>query len=84
MANNELNIHGANLEDLQKTADRCSKPEDLAASQPESPAEAADQYAESEYSEAAVSRKPLISIQGQKLQRLAISQKTHWRLCAEL
>ena len=51
MANNELNIHGANLEDLQKTADRCSKPEDLAASQPESPAEAADQYAESEYSE---------------------------------
>ena len=33
MANNELNIHGANLEDLQKTADRCSKPEDLAASQ---------------------------------------------------
>ena len=51
MANNKLNIHGANLEDLQKTADRCSKPEDLAASQPESPAEAADQYAESEYLE---------------------------------
>ena len=51
MANNELNIHDANLEDLQKTADRCSKPEDLAASQPESSAEAADQYAESEYSE---------------------------------
>ena len=48
MANNELNIHGANLEDLQKTADRYSEPEDLAASQPESPAEAADQYAELE------------------------------------
>lgn len=51
MANNELNIHGANLEDLQKTADRYSEPEDLAASQPESPAEAANQYAESEHSE---------------------------------
>ena len=51
MANNELNIHDANLEDLQKTADRYSEPEGLAASQPESPAEAADQYAESEYSE---------------------------------
>lgn len=51
MANNELNIHGANLEDLQKTTDRYSEPEDLAASQPESPAEAANQYAESEHSE---------------------------------
>ena len=51
MANNKLNIHGANLEDLQKTADRYSEPEDLAASQPESPAEAANQYAESEHSE---------------------------------
>ena len=48
MANNKLNIHGANLEDLQETADRYSEPEDLAASQPESPAEAADQYAELE------------------------------------
>ena len=48
MANNKLNIQGANLEDLQETADRYSEPEDLAASQPESPAEAADQYAELE------------------------------------
>jgi len=48
MANNKLNIHGANLEDLQETADRYSEPEDLAASQPESPAEAVDQYVELE------------------------------------
>ena len=81
MANNELNIHGANLEDLQKTADRCSKPEDLAASQPESPAEAADQYAESEYSESSGQQE---TADQHSRQRLAISQKTHWRLCAEL
>ena len=57
MANNELNIHDANLEDLQKTADRYSEPEGLAASQPESPAEAADQYAEPEYSESSGQQK---------------------------
>lgn len=57
MANNKLNIHGANLEDLQETADRYSEPEGLAASQPESPAEAADQYAEPEYSESSGQQK---------------------------
>ena len=36
MANNKLNIHGANLEDLQETADQHSRPEAPAASdQPE-------------------------------------------------
>ena len=38
MANNKLNIHGANLEDLQETADQHSRPEAPAASnQPEDP-----------------------------------------------
>ena len=38
MANNKLNINGANLEDLQETADQHSRPEAPAASnQPEDP-----------------------------------------------
>lgn len=38
MANNKLNIHGANLEDLQEAADQHSRPEAPAASdQPEDP-----------------------------------------------
>ena len=38
MANNKLNIHGANLEDLQETADQHSRPEaPVASDQPEDP-----------------------------------------------